>query len=65
MLNYQLEIVEDESVLSIDHDDEFFVNLRFDCSIIIDRYAHIWDDATSMSIVPILTLQFSNMDFSD
>ena len=33
ILNYQLEIVADESVTSIDHYDEFYVNLLFDRSI--------------------------------
>ena len=33
MLNNQLEIVEDESVTSIDRYDEFCVNLLFDRSI--------------------------------
>ena len=30
MLNYQLEIVEDEFVTLIGHSDEFYVNLLFD-----------------------------------
>ena len=30
MLNYRLEIVGDESVTSIDHYDEFYVNSLFD-----------------------------------
>ena len=41
MLNCQLEILEDESVPSIDHDDEFFVNLLFDRSIYRPICAHM------------------------
>ena len=33
MLNYQLEIVGEDSVTYFDHDDEFYVNLLFDRSI--------------------------------
>ena len=33
MLNYQLQIVGDEFVTSIGHDDEFYEYLRFDRSI--------------------------------
>ena len=42
MLNYQLEIVEEEFVTSIGHSDEFYVNILFDRCIFIDRWAHIW-----------------------
>ena len=41
LLNYRLEIVGDESVTSIEHNDEFYVNLLFD-RFFIDRCAHIW-----------------------
>ena len=41
LLNYRLEIVGDESVTSIEHYDEFYVNLLFD-RFFIDRCAHIW-----------------------
>ena len=41
MLNYQLEIVGDESVTSIDHYDEFYVNLLFDHSIYRPMCTHM------------------------
>ena len=44
MPNSSLEIVGDKfpTSNSIDHYDEFHVNLLFDRSILIDQRAHIW-----------------------
>ena len=41
MLNYRLEIVKDESMSSIDHYDEFYVNF-LSTTLFIDRCAHIY-----------------------
>ena len=41
MLNYQLEIVEEEFVTSIGHLDEFYVNLFFDRSIYRSMCTHM------------------------
>ena len=41
MLNYQLEIVEEEFVASIGHSDEFYVNLLFDRSFYRPMCTHM------------------------
>ena len=41
MLSYQLEIVGDEFLTSIDYDDEFHVNLLFDRSIYRPMCTHM------------------------
>ena len=44
MLNYQYQIVGDEFVTSIGHDDEFYVNLLFDRFIYRPMYTHMGND---------------------
>ena len=41
MLNYQLDILGDEFLTSIDHFDESYGNFRL-TALLIDRCAHIW-----------------------
>ena len=41
MFNYQLQVVGDEFVTFIDHDDEFYVNLLFDRSIYRPMCTHM------------------------
>ena len=44
MLNYRLQIVGDEFVTSIGHDDEFCVNLLFDRPIYRPMCTHMGND---------------------
>ena len=48
ILNYQLEIVADESVTSIDHYDEFYANLLFDRSFYRPMGTHMGNSESSL-----------------
>ena len=50
MLNYQLQIVGDEFVTSIGHDDEFYVYLRFDRSIHRPMWTHMGYHGNTLGI---------------
>ena len=58
MLNYQLQIegLGDEFMISIGHDDEFYVNLLL-TALFIDRCAHIWVSSPQSSNTIHLFLQ--------
>ena len=55
MLNYQLEIVGEESVTYFDHDDEFYVNLPFDRSIYRRAHIRVRDSVRKADQIPNLS----------
>ena len=57
MLNYQLQIVGDEFVTSIGHDDEFHVNLLFDRSIYRPMCTHTGSNTTMQHVALRLNQQ--------
>ena len=54
MLNYQLQIVGDEFVTSIGHDDEFYVNLLFDRSIYRPMCTHMSENRSNWTCLRAL-----------
>ena len=59
MLNYQLQIVGDEFVTSIGHDDQFYMNLLFDRSIYRPMCTHMGKDTWHVIVPDSLSVSFS------